>query len=138
MYTNIQRSYVNWVPVRHQVALVVKNPPANAGDERDMGSIPGSGRFPGRGHCNPFQYASLENPTDRGAWQTTVPRIEESDTTETPWHKTFSNIAAAAAKSRQSCPTLCNPIDGSPPGSPVPGILQERILEWVAISFSNA
>ena len=46
--------------------------------------------------------------------------------------------AAAAAKSLQSCPTLCNPMDGSPPGSPVPGILQARTLEWVAISFSNA
>ena len=46
--------------------------------------------------------------------------------------------AAAAAKSLQSCPTLCKPIDGSPPGSPVPGILQARTLEWVAISFSNA
>ena len=46
--------------------------------------------------------------------------------------------AAAAAKSLQSCPTLCNPIDCSPPGSPVPGILQARTLEWVAISFSNA
>ena len=46
--------------------------------------------------------------------------------------------AAAAAKSLQSCPTLCNPIDGSPPGSPIPGILQVRRLEWVAISFSNA
>ena len=46
--------------------------------------------------------------------------------------------AAAAAKLRQSCPTLCNPIDGSPAGSSVPGILQARILEWVAISFSNA
>ena len=45
---------------------------------------------------------------------------------------------AAAAKLFQSCPTLCDPIDGSPPGSPVPGILQARILEWVAISFSNA
>ena len=44
--------------------------------------------------------------------------------------------AAAAAKSLLSCPTLCNPIDGSPPGSPVPGILQARTLEWVAISFS--
>ena len=43
-----------------------------------------------------------------------------------------------AAKSFQSCPTLCDPIDGSPPGSPVPGILQARTLEWVAISFSNA
>ena len=45
---------------------------------------------------------------------------------------------AAAAKSHQSCPTLCDPMDGSPPGSPVPGILQARTLEWVAISFSNA
>ena len=45
---------------------------------------------------------------------------------------------AAAAKSLQSCPTLCDPIDGSPAGSPVPGILQARTLEWVAISFSNA
>ena len=48
------------------------------------------------------------------------------------------NAAAAAAKSLQSCPTLCDPRDGSPPSSPVPGILQARILEWVAISFSNA
>ena len=47
-------------------------------------------------------------------------------------------LAAPAAKSFQSCPTLCNPIDGSPPESPVPGILQARTLEWVAISFSNA
>ena len=47
------------------------------------------------------------------------------------------SAAAAAAKSLQSCPTLCDPIDGSPPGSPVPGILQARTLEWVAISFSN-
>ena len=46
--------------------------------------------------------------------------------------------AAAAAKSLQLCPTLCDPIDGSPPGSPIPGILQARTLEWVAISFSNA
>ena len=46
--------------------------------------------------------------------------------------------AAAAAESLQSCPTLCDPIDGSPPGSPAPGILQARTLEWVAISFSNA
>ena len=48
------------------------------------------------------------------------------------------DLAAAAAKSLQSCPTLCDPRDDSPPGSPVPGILQARTLEWVAISFSNA
>ena len=46
-------------------------------------------------------------------------------------------FAAAAAKSRQSCPTLCDPIDGSPPGSAFPGILQARTLEWVAIAFST-
>ena len=51
---------------------------------------------------------------------------------------TGRGVAAAAAKSLQSCPTLCDPKDGSPPGSPVPGILQARTLEWVAISFSNA
>jgi len=57
-----------------------------------------------------------------------------------PYMTTGKTIAltAAAAKWLQSCPTLCDPIDGSPPGSPVPGILQARTLEWVAISFSNA
>ena len=49
-----------------------------------------------------------------------------------------STPAAVAAKSLQSCPTLCDPRDGSPPGSPIPGILQARTLEWVAISFSSA
>ena len=51
---------------------------------------------------------------------------------------TLGKTAAAAAKSLQSCPILCDPIDGSLPGSPVPGILQARTLEWAAISFSNA
>ena len=57
-----------------------------------------------------------------------------------PWcHPWYENEAVlAAAKSLQSCPTLCDPIDGSPPGSFVPGTLQARILGWVAISFSNA
>ena len=50
----------------------------------------------------------------------------------------IGSAAAAAAKSLQSCPTLCDPINGRPPGSPVPGILQARTLEWVAISFSSA
>ena len=53
---------------------------------------------------------------------------------KTAWETIKPSAAAAAAKSLQSCPTLCNPIDGSPPGSPVPGILQARTLEWVAIS----
>ena len=55
------------------------------------------------------------------------------------WHSLATVfLIAAAAKSLQSCPTLCDPVDGSPPGSPVPRILQARTLEWVAISFSNA
>ena len=53
-------------------------------------------------------------------------------------YTTLKLVTAAAAKSLQSCPTLCDPIDSSPPGSPVPGILQASTLEWVAISFSNA
>ena len=55
-----------------------------------------------------------------------------------PWMGPTCCAAAAAAKSLQSCPTLCDPIDGSPPGSPIPGILQARTPEWVAISFFNA
>ena len=81
-------------------------------------------------------------------WEVTVPSVHRG-----PWtvpdpparlktfksHGTVSSVAAAAAaKSFQSCPTLCDPIDSSPPGSPIPGILQARTLEWVAISFSNA
>ena len=54
------------------------------------------------------------------------------------WEVKLQEAAATAATSLQSCPTLCDPIDGSPPGSTVPGILQARTLEWVAISFSNA
>ena len=54
------------------------------------------------------------------------------------WYSHYREQHAAAAKSLQSCPILCDPIDGSPPGSAVPGILQARTLEWVAISFSNA
>ena len=59
----------------------------------------------------------------------------KSWTTQNSW---YEHPAAAAAKSLQLCPTLCDPIDSSPPGSPVPGILQARTLDWVTISFSNA
>ena len=57
-----------------------KNPPANAGDIRDMGSIPGLGRSPEGGHPNPLQYSCLENPKDRGAWWATVHRVTKSQT----------------------------------------------------------
>ena len=57
---------------------MVKNPPANAGDLRDIGSIPGSGRSPGGGHGNPLQYSCLENPMDKGAWWATVNGVAQS------------------------------------------------------------
>ena len=61
--------------------MVVKNPPANAGDRRDLGSIPGSGRSSRGGHVNPLQYSCLENPMDIGAWQSTVYGVAELDMT---------------------------------------------------------
>ena len=61
-----------------QVVLVLRNPPANAGDIRDAGSIPGLGGSLGRGHGNPLQYSCLENPMDRGAWWVTVHRVAKS------------------------------------------------------------
>ena len=63
-----------------QVALVLKNPPANAGDVRDAGSIPGSGRSSGGGNGNPLQYSCLENSMNRGTWWATVHRVAKSRT----------------------------------------------------------
>ena len=68
---------------RLQVGVVVKNPPANTGNIRDLDSIPGSGRSPGGGHGNPLQYSCLQNPMDRGAWRAAVHGVtKESDTAE--------------------------------------------------------
>ena len=67
-------------PGTSQVALVVKNLPANAGDIRDVGSIPGLGRSPGGGHSNPLRYSCLENPVDRGARWAMVHRIVKCGT----------------------------------------------------------
>ena len=60
------------------IALLVKNPLVNSGDEKDTGSIFGSGRSPGEGHCNPLQNSCLEDPMDRGAWWATVHRVAKS------------------------------------------------------------
>ena len=65
---------------------MVKNPPANAGDTRDMGSIPGFGRSPGEGHGHPFQNSCLENLMERGAWRAIVHRVAELDMTEAILH----------------------------------------------------
>ena len=70
-------------PLRHsgfQVSKLLKNTPAHEGDTRDVGSIPRLGRFPGGGHGNSAQYSCLENPMDRGAWWTIVPRVAQSQT----------------------------------------------------------
>ena len=76
------------IPLRwtSQVVLVVKKPPANAGDIRDTSSIPESERSVGGGHGNPFQYSCLENPMGRGAWRATVHGVTESDVTKATWH----------------------------------------------------
>ena len=75
---------------------------------------------------NPFMIKTLQKPGIEEIYLNIIKAIYDKPT------------AAATAKSLQLCPPLCNPIDGSPPGSPIPGILQARTLEWVAISFSNA
>ena len=81
-----------------QVALVVRNPPANVGDIRDVGSVSGSGRSPGEGHGNPLQYFCLENPMNRGAWWATVHgEAKESDTTEMT-ASTYSGVHAKMAE----------------------------------------
>ena len=83
-----------------QVAQLVKNSPANAGDARDVGSIPGSGRSPGEGHGNPLQYSCLETPMERGGWQATVHWVAESDMTE----------HARSSSSRLMCMRVTGPI----------------------------
>ena len=78
-----------------QVALVVKNPPVYAGDIRDAGSIPGSGRSPGEGNGNPLQYSCLENPMDRGAWRATVRGVTKSQTRLKRLKRALHNIKFA-------------------------------------------
>ena len=99
----------------------------------------------GEGNGNPLQCSCLENPGDGAAWWDAVygvTRLGHDLATKPPpsLEKQNKNLrgVTAAAKSLQSCLTLCDPRDGSPPGSPVPGILQAITLEWVTISVSNA
>ena len=106
----------------------------------------------GGGNCNPLQCSCLENPRDGRAWWAAIYAVAQSRTRVKRLSSSSSSICIKLnmsspsgsvvknlpAKSLQSCPTLCDPIDGSPPGPAIPGILQARTLEWVAISFSNA
>ena len=104
---------------------MVKNLPTNAGD---VGSIPGSRRS---------MEEEMANRCSILAWE--IPRTEEPGRVQSMGSQRVGhNLATAAAKLLQSCLILCDPIDGSPPGSAVPGILQARTLEWAAISSSNA
>ena len=77
MYLNILKAVYDKSKASH-MALVITNSPANAGDIRDAGSIPGLGRSPGGGHGNPLQHSCLENPMDREPWQATVHRVTKS------------------------------------------------------------
>ena len=89
------------VPGASQVSLGVKNSPANAGDIRDVGLIPGSGRCPGGGHGNPLQYSCLENPMDRGAWRATVHGVAKS-WTRLEWLSQHACTSTSKAFSRRS------------------------------------
>ena len=142
---------------------MVKNPPANAGDIRDVGSIPGSGRSPGVGNGNSLQYSYLENPIEEpGGLQSKGYNRVGHDWINLAQHSTNSKTVIShnckrrfgrnpkrscgtisklkSMKVTQLCLTLCNPMDCSlsgscPPGSFLHGILQARILKWVAIPF---
>ena len=82
-------AFLGWQPAdirASQVALVVKIPPAKAGDTRDAGSLPGLGRSPGAGRGKLLQDYCVKTPMDRGAWRATVQRVAELDMTEATWH----------------------------------------------------
>ena len=140
----------------------MKNLPANAGDIRDSGSIPGLGRSPGGGHSSPLQYSCLGNPMDRGAWRAAVHRVtkrwtqlkrlsssssyrtrhqgdpggmEETLSSSTKCVPTCHLLCCA--KTLQSCPTLSDPMGHSPPGSSVHGFLQARVVEGAAVPSSR-
>ena len=98
---------VSWTRRASQAVLVVKNPPANAGDLGDVGSIPGSGRSPGGGLGHPFQYSCLENPMNRGAWQAIVHRVSKNWT----WLSTFAGNCNTSKTSRLRCFLLGFDID---------------------------
>ena len=130
---------------------MVKNPPVNAGDTGDVGSIPGQGRSPGEGNSNPLLFSCLENSMGRDAWQATVHRVTESLTQlsmhysqairrdKVILHKAMISGGKSECQSLvlTPCLTLFDPMNCSPPGSSVHEMFQARILEWVVIPFSR-
>ena len=116
----------------------------NAGTAKDAVSIPGLGRSKGGGNCNPLQYSCLENPMNSGAWQATVHQVAQNgrqlewlSTHALHFTRTESNRSLAVLVVVQSCPAVCDSTDSSLPGSSVHGILQARILKWVATPLSK-
>ena len=103
------------LPETSQVALVVKNPPAKAGDIREAGSVPGSGRSPGGGRGNPLQHSCLETPTDRGAWRATLHSVAQSRTqlqdfsTHALWKstQTLRVLTDELSQSEFTCMSIC-------------------------------
>ena len=123
------RGWVMWLQAKECCRLQKPEEASNGLSSRDPRDLPGGPMF----KTLPSRFGPCLGSKNPHTSQSKSQNIKEKQYC----HK-CSAAAAAAAKSLQLCPTLCNSIDGSPPGSPVPGILQARTLEWVAISFSNA
>ena len=131
-----------------QVALVIKNLPANAEDIRDVGSIPALGRSPGGGNGNPLQYSCLENPIDKesgGLKSMRSQRVRHNWSDLACTHK-LEVCACVCVCAHVWCAMLgcyvcvhvfCSPMDSSLPGSSFQGIYQARIQEWIVISSSK-
>ena len=128
----ILKLYNKWVLYNKysasQVALVVKNLSANAGNVRDSGSIPGSGRSPGGVHGNPLQYACLENPADRGAWWATVHRVTKSQT----WLRQL-NMHNTMSKLKNSTQRFNNRLDQRKEKDKRINVLEGRLVESIQI-----
>ena len=99
MRTRTEKKSINMSPRQP----VVKNPPTNAGDARDTGLIPGSGRPPGGGHGNPLQYSCLENPMGSGAWRAMGHSVSESDTTEVTQHARVHVLQGTTGQRNRKC-----------------------------------
>ena len=108
-----------------------------ASNAEDPGLIPGSGRSPGKGNGNPLQYSCLENPMDVTLVGYSPQGRKESDTTKQLYFHFLLSESSGEVKVTQSCLTFCDPMDRSIPGFSVLGILQARILKWVAVPFSR-